>query len=160
VSVVTNVWHQVWNDGFLKFGYGENPEQYGHEPVRFAGQPGFPVHAFLATGHDAAAYVLHNSPERRVYFYTRGEGASDKFNNHRQLLDLMRKSDLRWVDIMSDPEHGRPAVIVPRWYRGVIQELMRTPGWNAVHSSQSVVFVETEVAQKLGRPQPLRHRVE
>jgi hypothetical protein len=149
-SVVTNHWHDYWNWGFLRFAYGERPDYYSHEAVRFAGQPGFPLHAFVANELDAAAYVLHNAPERRVYFYTRGEGAVEKFKNHYRLLKWMSKADPRWVETVSDPVVGHPVVIIPLSYRAVIEGVSHTPGWRMVHLSRSVVFMREEAAERLG----------
>jgi hypothetical protein len=152
LSVVTQQWHPFWNQGYVRFGLGESERHFGHEAARFAGQPGFPVHAFLLDYTDASAYILHNAPERRVFLYGRMEGAGETFRRIPEILRYMQVGDPRWVEMISDPEHGRPAVVIPRSYSGLIRGIGRTPGWRLVHISRSVVFVDEETAERLGLP--------
>ena len=161
--VVSGVWARIGGEkGPLAI--TARPHWYGHAAARFAGQQGFPQHAFVAHEGLAAVYIFHNGPERPVFMDGRLEVASrETFRLYRQLKQMMIRGDLRWQEILRDSDGHLPLLLFDsRFSRLEISALLQTPGWTLVFAdSAAAVFVEQDVARRLKlaavSPEPL-HR--
>lgn len=155
VSVVSGHWAAWFGGAGREFGLREQPNAYIHEPARFAGRPGFPDRALVASYGQAGVYVFHNGPGRRVFMDGRQEVATRRtFERYESILRRMARGDRSWEDGLRD-EHGElPAVLLDvHLARPMILGLLRTPGWRLVYADRSgVVFLEEPVADRLGLP--------
>ena len=51
-----------------RFGLGESPLAYAHEAAKFAGGAGMPERALALDFRQAAVYLFHNGPDRKIFF--------------------------------------------------------------------------------------------
>lgn len=153
VSVVTGEWAGLWGGGGRTFGFREQPHAYIHDAARFAGQPGFPERALVASYGQAGVYVFHNGPERRVFMDGRQEVATRRTRErYESILRRMARVDRSWEEGLRDENGEMPVVILDtRFVRPVIAGMLQTPGWRLVYADRAgVVFVEDPVAERLG----------
>ena len=163
VAVVTGVWHRFAREN-KSFGLGEQEAWFIHGAAKFAGQPGFPKRAFVANNGQAAVYLYHNGPERRVFLDGRLEVSSrETWKAYHAILAAMAAGDLRWQEVLRDADGGLPAVILDsRYSRPQLTGLLNTPGWRLVFADAAgAVFVEDKLARKLSLPvadfEPLKY---
>ncbi len=162
---LTGQWGR-WAGTERQLGLGEAEAWYAHAAAQFAGRPGFPKRAFVAHIGQAAVYIFHNAPERRVLMDGRLEVCSrETFQLFLGIKDQMGRGDRRWEQIpnMRDQDGNLPVVILDsRTSRQAIRGMSVTPGWRMVFAdAAAAVFVEERVAKKLdlppADPTPLRH---
>ena len=139
--------------GGTRFGLGEMPDWYAHAAARFAGQEGFPKRAFVAHLGQAAVYIFHNSPGRRVFMDGRLEVATT--NTYRQYIRTkmaIQSGIKRWLEPLRDQEGNLPVVILDKNFLGPeIKGLRNTPGWTCVYADgTAAVFLEQKQADGLG----------
>lgn len=155
VSVLTGNWNAL-GERNKPFGFGELPEWFAHNACRFAGQTGFPDHAFIAHIGQAAVYIYHNGPDRRVFMDGRLEVCSRRtFEQFDEIRQLMVVGDRRWERLLPRDDQGRmPAIILDaRASRHEINGLYQTPGWRLVYADHvATVFLEETLANKLSLP--------
>jgi len=163
VLFVSGLWSRV--DGeHRRFGFGVLAGLYSHAAAEFAGQPGFPVRAFVAHFGHAAIYEYHNGPDRRVFMDGRLEVATRAtFARFDRIRGMMSRGDGRWVDLLPKGRTVPTTVILDsRTARREINGLFNTPGWRLVFAdSAAAVFLPQAVAEKLKLPiadyRPLLH---
>lgn len=151
VAIVTGMWHQFAKEN-KSFGLGEQEAWFIHGAAKFAGQPGFPVRAFVANNGQAAVYLYHNGPERLVFLDGRLEVSSrDTWQAYNAILVAMATGDFRWQDWLRDANGDLPAVLLDsRYSRAQLNGLMNTPGWRLVFADAAgAVFVDEKLARKL-----------
>lgn len=154
VAVVTGWWNR-WGEGNKPFRLGEGEAWFIHDAARFAGQPGFPERAFVANNGQAAVYIYHNGPDRRVFMDGRLEVCTrftfEVFNN---ILLRMAHGDPSWLTLFVNGEAEPPAVLLDsRYSRAQIAGMMATPGWRLVFADPSgAVFLDHKLADKLALP--------
>ena len=156
VLILTNFsghWQRL--SGGTNFGLGEMPNWYAHAAARFAGQEGFPKRAFVAHLGQAAVYIFHNAPERRVFMDGRLEVAPP--HTYRRYIRIKMAMQIgldKWQDDLRDEQGNLPVVILDKnflWAK--IQGLHNTPGWACVYSDKTAaVFLEQKRADELGLP--------
>lgn len=152
VTIVAGPWYQLGDDG-RHFGFGERKQWFGHDAVKFAGQPGFPNHAIIGHVGIAGVYEFHHGPERRVYADPRLEVITkETFQNYLNLASMIAAGDRRWEPTLRDNEGRLPVLIFDSRYSLLqVAGLLSTPGWRMVYADHSAaVFLETPLAEKLG----------
>lgn len=149
-----------------RFGVGEAPAWYAHEAAKFAGQPGFPNRAVVASFGQSAVYEFHNAPDHRVLMDGRLEVCTrETFELYEAVLSRMAMRDPSWQQLLGPPDElGRlPAIILDsRSARAEINGLSGMPGWRLVFAdSAAAVFITSDLADHLGLrvadPTPLMH---
>ncbi len=148
---VTGVWGRFAGEKNV-FGFGERPWWFGHEAMKFAGQPGFPDRAIAAHIGLAATYIYHNGPSHKVFLDPRLEVASpETYQLQERMLAQMQQGDRRWENLVQDREGNLPVVILDsRTSRPAIQGLFLTPGWRLVYADPAAaVFLTVPQAEKL-----------
>jgi hypothetical protein len=149
-----------------RFGVGEAPAWYAHEASKFAGQPGFPNRAIVASFGQSAVYEFHNAPGHRVLMDGRLEVCTrETFELYEAVLSRMAMRDPAWQQLIGPPdEHGRlPAIILDsRSARAEINGLSGMPEWRLVFAdAAAAVFITSDLADQLGLrvadPTPLMH---
>ncbi|WP_437225896.1 hypothetical protein SH661x_004292 [Planctomicrobium sp. SH661] len=134
------------------FTWGEPEDWFAHGAAEIAGREGMPASAFIASFGQAAPYLYHNGPAKKVFLDGRLEVADVKtFSTYLQVKRLMSQRDRKWEDLVRDPAGELPAVILDkRSAPRLIQNLARTPGWRPVFQEPAaVLFLPEHVAAKL-----------
>jgi hypothetical protein len=155
LSVVTGQWNR-YAEKNKPFGFGELPGWYAHAACRFAGQPGFPNHAYIAHIGQAGVYIYHNGPSHRVFMDGRLEVCSRKtFEQFEEIQRRMVRGDRTWELLLPRDREGRTPVIILDCYvsRMEINALLQTPGWRLVFADPAAtVFLEEGLADELEIP--------
>lgn len=161
LSVVTGAW-EVWTKEDKRFRLGEAEAWFAHDASRFAAQPGFPDRAFVAHIGQAAVYLYHNGPDRRVFMDPRLEVASpDTFRKFNNICNMMAAGDRSWESALRNADGELPVIILDSLFsRLQIRGLAMTPGWRLVYADPvAAVFLEEKTANRLGLreadPEPL-----
>jgi hypothetical protein len=152
VSVPTGLWHD-WTAEGKSFGFGEREAWFPHAAARFAGQPGFPEHAFAAHFGVASVYTYYNGPQRKIFMDGRLEVCSQQtFEAYNGVLHQMATGDPRWEAMLRDSEGRLPVVLLDsRYSREAINGMLNQPRWRLVFADAScAVFLETAQAERLG----------
>lgn len=160
-SLPTNIfWALARSESPRRFGWNEVPHIFSHKAAEFLGRDGMPSRVFPIDQGEAAVYIFHNGPERRVFADGRLEV------NTRETLDRYLK--IRRQMIARDPElrsslqegvepdqEGRretPALLIDvaaREWGGVSLD----PNFRLVHfDGVALVFLDVEQAERLQLP--------
>lgn len=149
-----------------RFGLGEITAWYSHDAAKFAGQPGFPDRAIVASFGQAAVYEFHNGPTRRVLMDGRLEVCTRQtFEVYESILRKMAQGDPEWQQLpgVADAQGRLPAVILDsRTARAEINGLFRMSQWRMVFAdAAAAVFIPSDLANQLSLPPadpaPLMH---
>lgn len=152
LAVVTGLWNQIGEKN-KPFALGEAPNWFIHDAARFAGQPQFPMRAFVANIGQAEVYVYHNGPERKVFMDARLEVCTrETFERLNKILYAMSKGSDSWESFFR--EGGLPVVILDsRTTRTSINGMMRLRTWRLVFADRSAaVFLPVGLADHLKLP--------
>ncbi|WP_417392795.1 hypothetical protein [Gimesia sp.] len=151
LSVITGYWH-VWGGEGKVLGLGEQEAWYAHAASKFAGQPGMPDRAFVSNNGQAAVYIFHNGPERKVFFDGRLEvNSKETFQLYEQFKQQMSFNRSGWAYLLEDKEGQLPAIILDsRYSRNEINGLLNNPQWRLVFADQTAaVFLDQKTADRL-----------
>lgn len=154
LSIPTGLWHDLTREE-KSFGFGEREAWFPHAAAKFAGQPGFPDHAFAAHFGVASVYTYHNGPKRKIFMDGRLEVCTQQtFEAYNSILAQMASGIRQWEQRLRDQKGQLPVVLLDsRHSRAAINGLLLQPGWRLVFADAScAVFLETEQADRLGLP--------
>lgn len=154
LAVVSGQWG-TWTREGKAFRLGEPPAWFAHNAARFAGQPGFPNHAFVSNIGQAAVYVYHNGPDRLVFMDGRLEVASPQtFQAYLEICNRIATGNRSWEANLRDSNGELPTVLLDsRYSRREINALYQTPGWRLVYAdAAAAVFLEDKTADRLRLP--------
>ena len=161
--VVSGAWNRL-GEGNKPFGLGESEKWFIHDAAKFAGRPDFPQRAFVANNGQAAVYIYHNAPERRVFMDGRLEVCTlDTFKVFDGILLMMSQANPAWQEMFTQGGGELPVVILDsRTSRNAINGMINTPGWKLVFADEAgAVFVDNATADKLhlevADPTPLKY---
>ena len=99
-SHLTGHWGRLTGLGD-QFAISEETAWYSHEAAKFAGQPGFPARAIVASFGQAAVYEFHNGPTRRVLMDGRLEVCTrETFEFYEAILLKMGQGDPAWQNLL------------------------------------------------------------
>lgn len=155
VAVVSGQWNE-WGEKNKPFGLGESKVWFIHDAAKFAGQPGFPDRAFVSNNGQAAVFLYHNGPHRKVFMDARLEVSTmETFQAFNAVRDLMANADPRWELIARRGNGEMPVVILDnRYSRLAIRGMAMQPGWRLVFADDTAaVFLEAGRADALRLPQ-------
>ena len=144
--ILTNTWVLLTEEG-KQFALGERPNWFIHDAAKFAGQPGFPNMAFIATNGHASTYSFYNGPERKIFMDARLEVVSKPtFEMHNKIMELMAKGELEWQQLLYQSSGGEMPVVIldSRFSRAQINLLLITPGWRLVFADRAAAVFLTE----------------
>jgi hypothetical protein len=128
---------------------------YIHDAARFAGQPGFPARAFVASPGSAAVFIFHNGPERKVFIDGRLEVATRRtIQDYEMILGAMYRADASWQSALVSEQGELPVVVLDtRLASRAILGMLQTPGWRLVYFDRiGAVFLPEATATRLGLP--------
>lgn len=154
ISLFSGYWHQ-WGGENKRLGLGEAEAWYAHAAAEFTGQPGMPERALISNMGQAAVYIFHNGPDRKVFFDGRLEvNSKETFQFYEQIRQQMAQGRAEWAFLLKDENGQLPAVILDsRYSRNEIRGMSINPGWKLVFADQAAaVFLDTETADRLQLP--------
>jgi len=138
----------------------EVPDWHAHDASRFLAREGMPQRVYAMHLGQAAVYLFHNGPQRKVFADPRLEVNTRE--TLQRSLDVMRElvqhdpkaeADLR-IGIPPDAsgEQELPALLMDRsTVASILQQLWSNPRWRLVYSDpSSLVFLSNQQADKLG----------
>src|SRR5262249_36297883 len=135
LGVVTGFWNQI-ADKNKPFGLGEARDWFIHDAAKFAGRDGFPQRAFVANNGQAAVYIYHNAPGRRVFLDGRLEVCSlQSWLVFNKTLMQMLEGNPEWQSTFQQHGGELPVVILDNRF-SILQTagLLETAGWRLVYS--------------------------
>lgn len=144
-----------WRGPIGKFYVGPLLGWYAYHAAKFAGTEGLPPRAFVAHFGQAALYVHHHGPERKVFMDGRLEVASrETAETYVAVKQAIANSDPRFVDLVKDSSGQVPVVMLDfRRSRALVQGMQTMPGWRLVfHDNVAAVYIEESLADKLEMP--------
>jgi len=161
--VVSGEWGRM-AETWKIFGWNEAPHWFGHDAMKFAGQPRMPQRAFVSHFGLAGTYIYHNGPDRKVFMDPRLEVCSRQtFELFERAEKLIVQGDPAWEAIVNPDGQEPPAIILDsRTARPLINALMFNPNWRLVFADPSAaVFMHSHLANQLhlpvADPRPLHH---
>ncbi|QDV48534.1 hypothetical protein [Gimesia fumaroli] len=162
-SILTGHWARWGGEGKV-LGLGEQKAWYAHAAAKFTGQPGMPNRAFISNMGQAAVYIFHNGPERKVFFDGRLEvNSKETFQLYEQIQQQMAAGNTNWAYVLLDEQGQLPVVILDsRYSRDEIRGMGANPGWRLVFADPAAaVFLDVQTADRLqlsqADPSPLFH---
>jgi hypothetical protein len=154
-AVVSGQWNR-WGQENKPFSLGERRNWFLHGAARMAGRPGMPGLAFVQNFGQAAVYIYHNGPERRVFMDGRLEVCSRKtFEMFDSICLSMARGSRAWENLFTGSGVELPAVLldVSRGTAPMIAGMLNTPGWRLVYADDAgTLFLEEARARRLNLP--------
>lgn len=154
-SLCLGYWNRWGGEGRV-LGLGEQEAWYAHAASKFAGQPGMPHRAFISNMGQAAVYIFHNGPEKKVFFDGRLEvNTKETFQLYEEIKQLMSAGKADWAYLLMDEKGQLPIVILDsRYSRNEIRGMGANPGWRLVFADQAAaVFLDNKTADRLHLPE-------
>ncbi len=154
VSVFTGHWAAFGKEG-KRLDWNEERAWFIHDAARFAGQPGMPMTAYVSNFGQAAVYLYHNGPQRRVFIDGRLEVArKETYLLNEDILAAMAQVNTNWEQALKDLNGDLPVVILDsRYSRAQINGMFNTRGWRLVFADPSAaVFLTEATAKRLQLP--------
>lgn len=154
-SLCLGYWNRWGGEGRV-LALGEQKAWYAHAASKFAGQPGMPNRAFVSNMGQAAVYIFHNGPKKKVFFDGRLEVNTKKtFQSYEEIKQLMSAGKADWAYLLLDEEGQLPIVILDsRYSRNEIRGMGANPGWRLVFADQAAaVFLDVQTANRLQLPE-------
>jgi tetratricopeptide (TPR) repeat protein len=128
------------SDDYRRLGLRERPFYFAHDASRFAARPGLPDRV-LAFGLDqAAVYVFHNGPARKVFMDGRLEVASrSTFEQYAWVHYRLTEGDPRWSDVVR--RMGDPLILIDHEDNAAAEAtLLADPRWRCVYQDAVVAL--------------------
>ena len=116
-----------------RFGLRESPLAYAHEAARFAGRTGMPDRALALDFRQAAVYLFHNGPERKIFFDGRLEiPTRATFDTFVRLGSLLHEGRTGWAEAVG--RLGDPLILLDHVDDyGAEATLLTQRGWRCVY---------------------------
>lgn len=154
VSVVTSSWHRFTGGDY--FGLGELPDGYIHRAAQFAGRPGMPPRAFVVGYGQAAVFIFHNSPDRKVFLDGRLEVYRDStIDRYFEIVSAIRRRHPSFVGPLLDDDGNLPTIVIENTpgARRSIWAMLTCPFVRLVYAdSSAAVFIQDSLADELQLP--------
>ncbi|HVX60711.1 MAG TPA: hypothetical protein VHC19_08915 [Pirellulales bacterium] len=160
-SLPTNIfWALARSESPRRFGWGEVPNVFSHEAAKFLGQAGMPRRVFPVDQGEAAVYIFHNGPQRRVFADGRLEVNTPEtlaryIEIRRKMINRsgnLRASLREGIEPGADGRQETPALLIDvaaaEW-AGVASD----PQFRPVYfDGVALVFLDVEQAERLDLP--------
>ncbi len=116
-----------------RFGLRESPLAYAHAAAKFAGRPGMPERALALDLRQAAVYLFHNGPDRKIFFDGRLEiPTRATFDTFVRLGALLNEGRAGWAEAVA--RLGNPLILLDHVEDfGAEATLVTQPGWRCVY---------------------------
>ncbi|MEO2011584.1 MAG: hypothetical protein ABGX22_23120 [Pirellulaceae bacterium] len=154
LSVVMGGWHYV--TGRDSFGLGELKDGYIHGAAQFAGRPGMPSRAFVFDYGQAAVFIFHNSPERKVFMDGRLEVYRDStIEQYFKIVSDIEGRRPSFAEPLLDDNQDLPTIVIGNTSRcrRILAALLTYPQVRLVYAdTTAAVFVQQSLAEELQLP--------
>ena len=164
--VISGVWNR-WGEGNKPFGLGEARDWYIHDAARFAGREGLPEIALVGDFGQAAVFIYHNGPERKVFMDGRLEVCSaGTLEALLRILQEMARGRSDWQKKFVEQGLPLPTVLLDtRSSFLAIRGMLGRSDWRLVHADPTAaVFLPVKKAEELKLPaidsRPLRDQLQ
>ena len=116
-----------------RLGLRERPLLYAHEAARFAGRPGLPDRALVFDLGQAAVYLFHNGPGRKVFMDGRLEIPSrETFQTYVRLENMLNEGRPGWAEPVG--RMGDPLILLDHEKEfGAEATLLGDPEWRCIY---------------------------
>jgi tetratricopeptide (TPR) repeat protein len=124
------------------FALREQPLEFAHEAVQFAGQDGLPRRALVYGLGQTGLYVFHNAPRCKPFLDGRLEMPDTRtFQTYVDIEDGLRQNDPRWEKAVA--ELGNPLLLLEHQDNHDSEaNLLAHPGWRCVYfDALAAVFI-------------------
>lgn len=160
-SMPTDVfWALARSESARRFGFGEAPNLFAHDSARFLGREGMPQNVFAVDQGEAAVYIFHNGPERRVFADGRLEvNSREVLAKYQAIRTQMARSDPQLLESLrqtappgADGRREAPALLIDvgaREWTGVAKDQRFRPVY---FDGVALVFLTSEQAKRLQLP--------
>ena len=161
VSMPSDVfWTLARSESPRRFGFGEVPNLFAHGSAEFLARDGMPERVFAVDQGEAAVYIFHNGPERRVFADGRLEvNSRSVLERYQKIRVQMVSRDPKLLDSLrqgippaADGSRETPALLIDagaREWAGVARDQRFRP----VHfDGVALVFLSSQQADRLGLP--------
>ena len=135
------------------FALREQPLEFAHDAVKFAGRPGLPERAVVYGLGQTGLYVFHNAPRCKPFMDGRLEMPDRRtFETYVALEDWLRQNDPRWQEVVADMEW--PLLLLEHTNNyGAEAALLTHPGWRCLYfDALAAVFVPRGKADESAFP--------
>jgi len=129
-----------------RFGLREAPLVYAHEAARFAGRPGLPERALVFDLGQAAVYLFHNGPQRKLFVDGRLEVPDRKtFETYIRIETMLNEGRSGWAEPVR--RMGDPLILLSHEKDfGALATLLVDPGWRCIYfDAIASVFVARDL---------------
>jgi tetratricopeptide (TPR) repeat protein len=122
--------------------FREQPLEFAHDAVLFAGQPGLPDRALVYDLGQTGVYVFHNAPRKKPYMDGRLEMPDRRtFETYVNVEDWLDRKDPRWEQAVAGMDNPLLLIAHDRHYAAESVLLMH-PDWRCVYyDALASVFV-------------------
>ncbi len=116
-----------------RFGLRESPLAYAHEAARFAGQPGLPDRALVFDLGQAAVYLFHNGPQRKLFMDGRLEVPSrETFETYIRLEKMLNDRRPGWAEFVR--RMGYPIILLSHDKEFAAEAtVLLDPSWRCIY---------------------------
>jgi tetratricopeptide (TPR) repeat protein len=153
IAAIVTDRHGRWTGEPRRFSLEEQPFEFAHEAIRFAGSPGLPEHALLYELGQTGLYDFYHGPARKPYMDGRLEmPALETFRTYVGIEDWLKEQDPRWAATLD--RLGRPLVLLThqQHFNGEAALLLH-PQWHCVYfDALAAVFVPRGSADERAFP--------
>jgi tetratricopeptide (TPR) repeat protein len=141
LSVVLGIWltallrdqYYVHTGEPRHFAFREQPLEFAHDAVLFAGKPGLPDRALVYGLGQTGLYTFHNAPERKTFMDGRLEMPDQKtFETYVAVEDWLRAKDPHWEKAVA--AMGNPLILLEHTNNyGAEAGLLMHPDWRCIY---------------------------
>ena len=162
ISVVTSRWHRFTGRDY--FGIGELKDGYIHDAAKFAGRPGMPDRSLVIGYGQAAVFIFHNGPQKKVFMDGRLELYQDStIERYFEIEEDISRRHPAFMRPLLDQDQQLASIVIVNSpaTRVMLASLLTCPHIRLVYADQvGAVFIQESLAEQLQMqvvsPRPLQ----
>lgn len=153
IALITDRYHD-WTGERRHFALREQPLEFAHDAVVFAGRPELPDRALVYDLGQACLYTFHNAPEKKPFMDGRLEMPDQRtFETYIQVEQWLHQQDTRWETAVHDM--GDPLILLSHLnnFNGEAV-LVSHAGWRCVYFDALAAVFVPGMREDLEEPYP------
>jgi tetratricopeptide (TPR) repeat protein len=133
VFTIVSGWFFRSTGELRRLGLRERPLLYAHEAARFAGRPGLPDRALVFDLGQAAVYLFHNGPGRKIFMDGRLEiPRRETFQTYVRLENILNEGRHGWAEPVR--RMGDPLILLDHEKEfGAEATILGDPDWRCIY---------------------------